>query len=135
MTMKIKLAWTTQITEHHSIVLPVEDVPRWVLDILEERESGIAEGEFIDPTTDDLQFLTDREDPGTTLDHSANEEQSYIFRIETVEPTREEVGYRTADAIAVAEYGANSQAGLASFVTQVQVDGVTVAETRRIDLT
>ena len=113
--MKIKLEWTTQITEHHAITLPIEDVPQWVLDILEQRDSGIAEGEFIDPTADDLQFLTDREDPGTTLQHSANEEQSYIYRIEALAPEPAKVGYHAADAIAVAEYGVSSQAGLASF--------------------
>lgn len=115
MTNHIKVSWTTQVTEHHSTTLPEDQLPAWVVDLLTDRESGIAEGEFIDPTDNDLAFLTDLEDPGTTLDHTSSEEQSYIYRVEVVPPTPAEVGYSTAEGMRVAEYRGNSQAGLASF--------------------
>jgi hypothetical protein len=128
--MKVAVEWTTTVVEHHRAIVEYDDLPVEARDALEARSDVDGELEF-----DDMSFVVDVEDRGQTLKHD-DVENRYVSRMTIQPPEPAEVGYHPHDGIAAAEYGASSQAGLASYggPRLVVSDGVVIARTERIDI-
>jgi hypothetical protein len=110
---KIGIEWVTQVTEHHRVVLDEKDVPEWVLAVLATAESGRVQGEYFPDDETEWGELVDRE--GADTERHSEVEERYVSCVQVEPPSPDEVGYHSHVAMAAAEYGVSSQAGLASY--------------------